>query len=78
MKGISIRKQYPNLSVLLENELAKELSTEELAPLNMNFMQDAIKIRPSLLTKQEIDTRIEIIALRIGKVFRKMKEATCL
>jgi len=78
MKGISIRKQYPNLSVLLENELSKELSTEELAPLNMNFMQDVIKIRPSLLTKQEIDTRIEIIALRIGKVFRKMKEATCL
>lgn len=75
MEGM--RKQYSDLLGKLENELSKELCTEELANLDMTFMQEVLKVRPSLLTNPEIDTRIEIIALRIGKVFKKIVRSTC-
>lgn len=75
MKGI--RKQYPNLLMKLEGELFKEQCTEELGNLDMNFMKEVLKIRPSLLSNPEIDTRIEIIALRLGKVFKKIVRPTC-
>lgn len=68
-----LRRQYPKLLKKLEDQLLREQSTEELAALDNQFMREIIKVRPSMLTKEEIDTRIEIVALRIGKVFRKIR-----
>jgi hypothetical protein len=75
---MELRKKYPELQDKLSEELRKEsLDSENFGNLNLPFMQEVLKIRPSFLTNEEIDTRVEIIALRIRKVFKKMGFPAC-
>jgi hypothetical protein len=75
---MELRKKYPDLQDKLSEELKKEsLDSENFGNLNLPFMQEVLKIRPSFLTNEEIDTRVEIIALRIRKVFKKMGFPAC-
>jgi len=75
---MELRKKYPDLQDKLSEELRKEsLDSENFGNLNLPFMQEVLKIRPSFLTNEEIDTRVEIIALRIRKVFKKMGFPAC-
>ena len=75
-----LRKIYRSgLLQKLELELNKEIKGK---PLDYEFLEKVIKMRPSELSQPEIDTRIEILASRFNKIFEgipvygknKMKE----
>jgi hypothetical protein len=67
-----LRRQYgDNLLAKLEHELQKEKSSVWLAKIDSDFMEKVVTIRPGYLTKAEIETRIEIIALRLNKIFTR-------
>lgn len=71
--SMELRKRYPNLLNKLEDELFKEESVSELANIDIPFMQELLKVRSGQLTNPEIDCRIEIIALRLKKALKIMK-----
>ena len=68
-----LRRQYGSgLLDRIDLEIEKERHTENLAKTDTDFMQQLLKIRPKYLTNEEIEARAEIIALRVGKLIRRI------
>jgi len=68
-----LRRQYGSgLLDRIDLEIEKERNTENLAKTDTDFMQQLLKIRPKYLTNEEIEARAEVIALRVGKLIRRI------
>jgi hypothetical protein len=57
----------------LLRELEKEQAVPELAQHDSRFMEKVWSLRPSQLSQDEIDTRIEIFALRLQKSLASLR-----
>jgi len=75
---MELRKRYPmGLLNKLYDELHKEQDRADLAPIDLSFMREVMDVRPSLLSKEEIDIKSEIMALRLRKGMRALGLKTC-
>ena len=71
-----LRRQYGSgLLDRIDLEIEKERQSDNLAKIDTDFMQQLLKIRPKYLTNEEIEARAEVIALRIGKLIRRISGA---